>query len=57
MYRKCDRCQGIFKIPSKISVYITNNNNKIYCPYCSSPYSHVHITKEKIQSQRGDILY
>jgi DNA-directed RNA polymerase subunit RPC12/RpoP len=57
MYRKCDRCQGIFKIPFKISVYIINNNNKIYCPYCDSPYSHVHITKEKIQSQRGDILY
>lgn len=59
MYRKCDRCKGIFKIPSAIADYVINNNNMIYCPFCSSPYSHTHIFKigEKRESRRGDILY
>jgi hypothetical protein len=58
MYRQCDRCRGIFKIPSSISTYISNNNNKIYCPYCESPYSHLHFFKvgEMRSSKRGDII-
>jgi|GEM_PF-7043163 len=60
MYRQCDRCKGIFKIPSAIGNYIINNNNKIYCTYCNSPHSHIYIKRfndGKLESKRGDLLF
>jgi hypothetical protein len=60
MYKKCDSCEGIFKIPKTLVLYLTKHpNKKIYCPYCSSDWSHIY-TKQKsletINSKRGLII-
>ncbi|GAH02957.1 unnamed protein product [marine sediment metagenome] len=58
MYRKCDSCGGIFKLPSKICRILIEGNNNIYCPYCESISSHVYFKQydtEIVSSKRGVI--
>ena len=54
MYRKCDNCIGVFKIPKiMLKRFNENENIIIYCPYCNSTLHHQ--TTEYIQSERGYI--
>jgi predicted nucleic acid-binding Zn-ribbon protein len=59
MYRECDDCKGIFKIPSKLESYLIKHPKKIiYCPYCNCVYSHVYLRQyehEIVNSKRGKI--
>jgi predicted nucleic acid-binding Zn-ribbon protein len=60
MYKQCDDCNGIFKIPSKLENYFEKHPNKvIYCPYCSGVWSHIYTkqySKEIVMSKRGTII-
>lgn len=51
MYRKCDNCYGIFKLP-KLHVKRIKENKfiQIYCPYCQKTMSH------KLKSKNGELL-
>jgi hypothetical protein len=60
LYRECDDCKGVFKIPSKLNAYFEKNTSKnIFCPYCNGVYSHVKYKKyekEILESKRGKIF-
>lgn len=41
MNRKCDRCNGVFKIPRHLAKRIIENKIiNLYCPYCNCLSSH-----------------
>lgn len=59
MWRICDYCLGIFKISKLLSKRLKDNNDntKVYCPYCNSPFHHQYIKQirgEIIKAKRGD---
>jgi hypothetical protein len=55
MYRKCDNCNGVFKITPLVIHRLTKyENSHVYCPYCNNTSSHT-ITDIK-HSLRGDTL-
>jgi Zn finger protein HypA/HybF involved in hydrogenase expression len=56
MYRQCDDCEGIFKVPTKLETYFEKNPHKhIFCPYCSSIWNHI-TTSRFIEAKRGKIF-
>lgn len=60
MYKQCDDCKGIFKIPNTLLKYFEKHPLKhVYCPYCSSIWHHVYYKTHESQilnSVRGDIF-
>lgn len=60
MYRQCDDCKGIFKIPSGLEKKFEKVPPKnIYCPFCNCVYSHAYSREYKheiLQSKRGKIF-
>lgn len=60
MYRECDDCKGIFKIPNALEKYFVKHPFKhIYCPYCKSIWHHIVYKthpSQIVNSKRGKIL-
>lgn len=59
MYKQCDDCKGVFKIPRQLEKYLEKNPKKVvYCPYCNGVWSHVYSREydhEIVTSRRGKI--
>lgn len=59
MFKQCDDCKGIFKIPRVLEKYLeTHPEKNIHCPYCDGVWSHIHspYRTEKVMSKRGTLI-